>query len=109
MLIEKIGKAAMLEQTAEECAELAKACLKYARALRQENPTPKPMHEIICNMEEETADVCICLNELSGTLVIDSNVQKWMEIKQNRIKERLWGNYGEGQKTKEKNLDDVRP
>ena len=31
MLYEIIGKAAMLEQTAEEAAELAQACLKLAR------------------------------------------------------------------------------
>lgn len=90
MLIEKIGSAAMLEQTAEECVELAKACLKYARALRKENPTPKPMHEIIANIEEETADVCICMNELSKAFIIsDSNVQTWTQIKQNRIQERF--------------------
>lgn len=90
MLIEKIGSAAMLEQTAEECVELAQACLKYARALRQENPTPKPMHEIIANIEEETADVCLCLSELSRYSVInDTNVQHWTEIKENRILERF--------------------
>jgi len=90
MLIEKIGDAAMLEQTAEECAELAQACLKYARALRMENPTPKPMHEIIANIEEETADVSLCLTELSrGKLICDSNVMKWMEIKNERIQRRF--------------------
>ena len=38
MLYEIIGKAAMLEQTAEEAAELAQACLKLARYERGENP-----------------------------------------------------------------------
>ena len=90
MLIEKIGNAAMLEQTAEECAELAHACLKYARALRRENPTPKPMNEVITNIEEETADVSLCLAELSqGGLICDSNVMKWMEIKNERIQRRF--------------------
>lgn len=90
MLIEKIGSAAMLEQTAEECVELAKACLKYARALRKENPTPEPAHKIIANIEEETADVCLCLSELSRNSVInDTNVQHWTEIKENRILERF--------------------
>ncbi len=90
MIIEKIGKAAMLEQTAEECVELAKACLKYARYIRAENPTPKPFHEILANLEEETADVCICMNELSKAFIIsDSNVQTWTQIKQNRIQERF--------------------
>lgn len=52
--------------------------------------TPKPMHEIIANIEEETADVCICLNELSkGGLIDDTNIFHWTEIKENRIKERF--------------------
>ena len=44
MLYEIIGKAAMLEQTAEEAAELAQACLKLARYERMKNgcfPMPK--------------------------------------------------------------------
>ena len=36
MMIEKIGKAAMLEQLAEEAAELSQAALKLARVLRGE-------------------------------------------------------------------------
>ena len=40
MMIEKIGTPAMLEQMAEEAAELAQAALKLARVLRAENPTP---------------------------------------------------------------------
>ena len=39
-ILEHVGEAAVLEQTAEECAELAHACLKMARKLRGENPTP---------------------------------------------------------------------
>ena len=34
-IVDRIGKPAMLEQTAEECAELAHACLKEARRLRR--------------------------------------------------------------------------
>ena len=40
MMIEAIGSAAMLEQLAEESAELAQAALKAARILRDDNPTP---------------------------------------------------------------------
>ena len=39
-IIEEIGEAAMLEQLAEECTELAKAALKMARIIRKENPSP---------------------------------------------------------------------
>ena len=40
-MIEQIGLPAMLEQMAEETAELTQALLKYSRKLRNENPTPK--------------------------------------------------------------------
>lgn len=45
MMIEKIGAPAMCEQAAEECTELAKAFLKLARIIRNENPTPVTMEE----------------------------------------------------------------
>lgn len=40
-VLEMIGTAALLEQLAEESAELAQAALKMARKLRNENPTPE--------------------------------------------------------------------
>lgn len=39
-VIEAIGLPAVLEQCAEELAELTQAALKMARKLRGENPTP---------------------------------------------------------------------
>ena len=41
MLHEIIGTPAMLEQTAEECVEMAHACLKMARYMRGENKVYK--------------------------------------------------------------------
>ena len=38
-VLEMIGTAALLEQLAEESAELAQAALKMARKIRNENPT----------------------------------------------------------------------
>lgn len=64
MMIEKIGLPAMLEQTAEECDELAKALLKKARKLRGENPTPLSMQEIDESITEEYTDVIQCTGEL---------------------------------------------
>lgn len=64
MLIERIGTAAMLEQTAEEAAELAQACLKMARSKRGENPVYKARATLQSNLAEEIADVMICINEL---------------------------------------------
>lgn len=57
---EKLSKAAVMEQMAEEAAELAKAALKYARILRGENPTPVTEQEAIANLREEYADVQVC-------------------------------------------------
>ena len=63
-MINEIGKPAMLEQMAEECSELTQALLKYARKLRNENPTPKSESEIKRNLIEEYSDVIQCAREL---------------------------------------------
>ena len=55
-----LSKPVLLEQAAEECAELGKACLKLARILRGENPTPVTEAEAIDNFEE-AADVVLSL------------------------------------------------
>ena len=91
MLIEKIGLAAMLEQTAEEASELAFACLKYARFLRGENKVYGYSETDLKNqLTEELADVYICATELisSNTVTCD----KFIDIRQkkrDRMKERL--------------------
>lgn len=74
MMLEKIGKAAMYEQLAEECTELAQAALKMARKMRNENPTPKSATDIWENLIEEVSDVCTCFYELG--LKPDVNVQR---------------------------------
>lgn len=53
-----IGTPAVLEQLAEESAELAQAALKFARKLRDENPTPKSEEECLQDLLKELADVC---------------------------------------------------
>ena len=60
----KIGKAAVYENLAEEAAELAKAALKYARILRNENPTPVTEMEAFNSVIEEYTDVIQCGIEL---------------------------------------------
>ena len=59
-----IGDAAMFEQLAEECSELAQAAQKAARKLRGDNPTPKSRAEIGEALIEEYTDVTICAEEL---------------------------------------------
>lgn len=88
-LFDKIGEAAMLEQTAEECSELAQACLKMARKLRGENPTPKSTKEIADNLAEEVADVLICLEELKNRSYDADVTDEWITKKADRIKERF--------------------
>ena len=50
MLHEIIGTPAMLEQTAEECIEMAHACLKLARYMRGENKVYKTIEEMYSNL-----------------------------------------------------------
>ena len=90
MLLEKIGKPAMLEQLAEECSELTQAALKKARILRRENPSPVTEEMANANLEEETADVLLCINELSGAAEIHmASVEKIMAAKRKRMIARL--------------------
>lgn len=56
-ILSKIGTAAMYEQLAEECAELSKACLKKARIIRGNNPTPVTYEEADSAIIEEFTDV----------------------------------------------------
>lgn len=61
-IYKKIGPAAMYEQLAEECAELAQAALKLARIERGENPTPKTREQAWADFLEERADVELILD-----------------------------------------------
>lgn len=86
MLTEVIGKTAMLEQTAEECIELAHACLKLSRHNRGENKVYKSVEDMYANLCEEMADVYICIDEL-----IDSDIvsKELVNIEISRKKERM--------------------
>lgn len=83
MMIEAIGSAAMLEQLAEEAAELAQAALKAARILRDDNPTPVTLPEACAAVIEEYTDVVQCAGEMG--LGIDF---KQMQEKLERFKKR---------------------
>lgn len=88
--IEKIiGKAALLEQLAEEATELAQAALKQARILRRENPTPITEQEAQLNITEEFTDVIHCARELE--LDIDESQilyksKRWIDRIKSQIK-----------------------
>ena len=90
-IVEEIGVPALFEQTAEECVELAHVCMKLARKLRQENPTPIDIPDIMSKFDEETADVMLCLNILrhAGLLADVEYMDKIMHRKELRWIERL--------------------
>ena len=87
-----IGTPALLEQCAEECTELAQACLKMARKYRGENPTPASKADLWEHVNEEAADVEICIEQLYNAGVLSrtemnsfkkSKMERWV----NRINE----------------------
>lgn len=59
-----IPPAALYEQLAEECSELAQVALKRARKMRGENYTPRTFNEIDADISEEVADVILCIDTL---------------------------------------------
>lgn len=88
-IAKKIGEAALLEQTAEECAELSKEVLKLARILRGDNPTPKSKAWVLQDVIEEIADVSLCLDVLKEALGCYKSVDEIKEEKCNRWIERI--------------------
>ena len=90
MIAEKIGQAALLEQTAEEAAELSHAALKLARILRGENPTPVDAVSARKALCEEYADLQVCVSELTAYGYVDlATVVRIMESKRLRWEHRL--------------------
>lgn len=51
----------ILAQLGEECAEGAQAALKLRRAYDGTNPTPKGVEDCLNNLQEEFADMMLCL------------------------------------------------
>lgn len=86
----KLSKAAILENCAEECAELSHACLKMARKIRGENPTPKTIEEIKENLIEELADVALTMSALISALDLNmAEIENLVGYKTTRWKHRL--------------------
>lgn len=59
-----LSPAAIFEQLAEECVELAKCAQKQARFMRQENPTDADQVDLVKETDEEVCDVLVCLEVL---------------------------------------------
>lgn len=90
-IVERIGIPAVLETCAEECNELAKACLKLSRKLRNEQPTPKTLEELIASLSEEIGDVISCMGVIMDEteLISDAAIFHMAESKQERWVERI--------------------
>lgn len=56
---QSLNQATVLEQLAEESAELAQAALKLSRIIRGNNPTTTTFSEACANLYEEYADVIV--------------------------------------------------
>ena len=84
----------ILAQLAEEASELAQAALKLRRALDGTNPTPKSVDECLENIQEEMADVFVCLTmfgksaERDGILIYNRYMEKVIKIEDE--KEARW-------------------
>lgn len=57
LVCQRLSAAALLEQLAEESAELSQAALKMARKYRNENPSPVPIDMLNDSLQEEYEDV----------------------------------------------------
>lgn len=88
-----IGEAATLEQTAEEATELAFACLKLARMIRDENKVHGyNREELDMHLAEEAADVTVCIRQLYLGKILDQDVvEEIISRKTNRMTERVSG------------------
>ena len=81
-IIDKLGTPELLAQLAEEAAELGKAALKLRRALDGKNPTPVSPADALRNVQEEMADVLLCvlsvgLDEESAERTIRAKIPRW--------------------------------
>lgn len=83
-------KAALFELLAEECAELGHDCLKAARILRRENPTPMSLYDAFQGVVEEYADVVLTADVLD--LAADEEI---MGVKLARWAERMEAKYAD--------------
>ena len=84
-----VSDAALFEQAAEEAVELAHALLKFARIMRNENPTPTTADAALSAINEECSDMHLCMDILRCRLggkgmrmgidtdIIDEKIARW--------------------------------
>ena len=83
----RTSRAVLYEQMAEECVELAHACMKMARILRGDNPTPADKRTAFNRITEELSDLYVCrctLNLHPNIRIADMKAERWLS----RLKEK---------------------
>lgn len=63
-VVDCLPTAELMAQLAEEAAELAQAALKMRRCYDKTNPSRTPKEQAFKNLQEEIADVLLCLHAL---------------------------------------------
>jgi NTP pyrophosphatase (non-canonical NTP hydrolase) len=80
----------LLAQAAEECSELAQACLKLIRVYDKVNPTTVSEEDAINNLAEEAADVLLCVSVLvESGLISPEAIESYQIAKYERWLKRL--------------------
>ena len=94
---DQIPEEELLVQLAEEASELAQAALKFHRVLDGRNPTPVRLSEAFANLQEEVADVLLCLRVLDINTAdheywvgMEAKLERWV----GRLREKEAGAYG---------------
>ena len=82
----RLSEEMILGQMMEECAELIKAAHKVIRD-RQGVNLPHIDHPAFEDLEEEIADVMLCVSLLSG--IDGDRIESWIISKENRWERRL--------------------
>lgn len=82
----RLSEEMILGQLMEECAELIKAAHKVIRG-RQGVNLPHIDHPAVEDLEEEIADVMLCVSLLSG--IDGDRIESWIMSKENRWERRL--------------------
>ena len=85
---DNLGRPAILENVAEEAAELAQAASKLARILRGENPAGTTLEEALDNLKEEFDDVMLTgsVAGLFGRAYYEARkLERWVSRLKSRI------------------------
>ena len=92
MSITDLPEKERLIQLSEECAELCQAAIKVVRAINGQTPVSE--EEARKNMEEEIADVVVCIGVLCSDVMVEA-IKEQIRFKVKRWEDRINGNlYG---------------